>query len=104
MVGAIVVFEVSTHQTNKVPSYYSGVLEDHVFYVSSVQAISSVKGVVIDSSECIINLHKGMDGPTFIFIFPPLESIKGLIPKERFSLVDKHSTFPIEEWGDQRLP
>ncbi len=68
MVGAIVVFEISTRQTNKVPSFYSGVLEDHLFYVSNVQAISSVKGVVIDSSECIINLHKGMDGPTtFIF-------------------------------------
>ncbi len=61
-------------------------LEDHLFYVSKVQAISSVKGVVIDSSECIINLHKGMmDGPTtFIFIFPPLESIKGTNSQRAF--------------------
>ncbi len=48
MVGAIVVSEISTRQTNKVPLFYSGVLEDHLFYVSNVQAISSVKGVVIE--------------------------------------------------------
>ncbi len=84
MVGAIVVFEVSTHQTNKVPSFYSGVLEDHVFYVSSVQAISSVKGVVIDSSECIINLHKGMDGPTFISIFSTLGINQGTNSQREF--------------------
>jgi hypothetical protein len=71
MVGAIVVFKGSTCQTNKVPLFYSGVLEDHVFYVSNVQAICSVKRVVIDSSECIINSLKGMDGPTtFIFFHP----------------------------------
>jgi hypothetical protein len=63
----------------------------------NVQAICSVKGVVIDSSECIINLCKGIDGPTTFIFSHPWESIKRLIPKELFSLVDKHSTFPIEE-------
>jgi hypothetical protein len=39
-----------------------------------------------------------MDPTTFIF-FHPWESIKGLIPKELFSLVDKHSTFHTSQFS-----